>query len=207
MSYDSKKFWDGSASYFCEHEFSWRKNLQKEHEVLFRWIDELKPKSVLQVGIGFGREIKELMKRDYIEHLDGVDVSPEMIKYAKDYTNYYDQLNPVFLDCDIVDLPFVSMYDLVFTQSCLTHVEEIDRALHKLIRASKKDIIISEIPAKNGIESKGIYRPDIMSEANHFNWNYEKRLSEIPEIKIIKKEHVSYEYEFILIHAQKVKAE
>lgn len=61
--YEPKEFWNKVSPYFADpnsenSEFSWREGLQKEHEILFEWIDKIKPKSVLQVGIGFGREIK-----------------------------------------------------------------------------------------------------------------------------------------------------
>lgn len=182
--YNPKEFWNTVAPYFADRspevqhgEFGMRQSLCGFHNILLGWIDNLKPKNVLQVGIGFGREIKELVKKDYIESITGVDISKKMIEYTRQYVDNNPKVT--LLEYDISDLPFSdNTFDLVITVACLTHVQEIERALKQLIRVSKKDIMIVEVPilADNKEGGVAIYHPEIIDVPNHFLWNYENRL-------------------------------
>lgn len=99
-----------------------------------------------------------------------------MIEYTR--KNIGDNKKLKLVESDIIDLPFDNnTFDLVFTMACLTHVENVNKAIDQLIRVTKKDIVISEnyINDKNEGAS-GIYRSDILDAPNHFLWDYEKRL-------------------------------
>lgn len=203
-AYDPKEFWNLAAPQFSDpnqpnSEFGWRKVLTLEHDILFEWIDNLKPKNVLQIGIGFGREIKELLKRDYIESITGVDISSKMIEYTKKYIENNSKVT--LFESDIVDLPFGNdTFDLVFTVACLTHVKDIDKALGQLIRVGKKNIIIVEIPidSKNDDGRTGTYRSDIIDVPNHFFWDYEKRFTNKGLVILNKKYAFTY-WNYILL--------
>lgn len=179
--YNPKEFWNIAAPRYCDPEYpeseqKWRNVVVLEHNTLFGLIDKIKPKNILQVGISFGLEIRELLKRDYIESITGADVSSKMIEYTR--KNIGDNKKLKLVESDIIDLPFDNnTFDLVFTMACLTHVENVNKAIDQLIRVTKKDIVISEnyINDKNEGAS-GIYRSDILDAPNHFLWDYEKRL-------------------------------
>lgn len=140
-----KGTWERTARPFFENNV--RRKYYTEHKILYEWIDQLKPETILQVGIGFGREIKPLMPNPNIKLIVGIDISEQMLNFAKEWLG--DLANTPKLRlvqgniCD--DLPFSDdNFDLAFTLACLTHVPRrcIDSALAELLRVGKKVINI-----------------------------------------------------------------
>lgn len=205
--YNPKEFWNRAAERYCnpncpDNEFGWRNVVVMEHNTFFEMVDNIKPKNILQVGISFGLEIRELSKRNYIESITGADISSEMIKYTRMYNENNSKM--ILQEADIINLPFKdNSFDLVFTFSCLTHVKDVDKALDELIRVTKKDIIIVENYIGDQLNgASGIYRADILDAPNHFRWDYEKILIN-KNVIINKKLITTGGMDFIYLYASK----
>lgn len=107
-------------------------------------MEELKPNTVLEMGCGFGRNLKFLMENlSYQPKLVGFDISESMIRKAKGGVN-----DKVLLGCgDITSLPFRDRScDLVYTRATLMHVpeEHISKAIRELRRVAKRYLVLIE---------------------------------------------------------------
>jgi len=140
-----EKVWNMSAADFY-HALG-RREYYAEHDVLYTWIDEIKPTSVYQVGIGFGRELKPLFSKPYIKKIVGMDISEEMLKYLKEWLgNLSEDPRLELLHGNICDGTTFkdASFDLAFTLGCLTHVPRrcMPFALQELLRIAKRVINI-----------------------------------------------------------------
>ncbi len=140
--YHPKRFWNGWSDNYSKERA--QLYIDKSHEWLLKKVGELKPKNVLEIGCGFGKNLKFLSENlSYPTTLMGFDISESMVRKAKNNLN-----NQVILGCaDINSLPFHDQsYDLIFTYAALMHVPEqnIRRAIQELRRVAKKYLIIIE---------------------------------------------------------------
>jgi len=140
--YDPKKFWDEWSDNYSKQKAQQR--IDKGQYWLLKKIEELKPRKVLEIGCGFGKNLKFLLENlSYPPVLIGFDISNSMVRKAKE--NLHEK---VLLGCgDINLLPFCDQtYDLVFTHATLMHVPEqnIKKAIHELERVAKQYLIIIE---------------------------------------------------------------
>lgn len=140
--YQPKKFWDRWAHTFMMD--PWQVKIHDQHAWLLEILKKEDPENILEVGCGFGRNIRYLKDQNISQPLTGVDISPEMIKKAKSFINN----NSVVLTvADIHSLPFPDKsFDFVFTHGVLMHVPQksIIRALSELVRVSSKTIVCIE---------------------------------------------------------------
>lgn len=140
--YKPKKFWNTWSKTFMDD--PWQVDTHPQHEWLLQKIDIKSQKSILEVGCGFGRNMKYLIDQGINpKRITGVDISPEMIKKARKYLRKGSTLKTG----NILELPFKdNSFDLVFTHGVLMHVEpkNIQRAISELVRVSKKKIILIE---------------------------------------------------------------
>jgi ubiquinone/menaquinone biosynthesis C-methylase UbiE len=124
-------------------------------------MEELRPNVVLEIGCGFGRNLKFLMENlSYQPKLVGFDISESMIGKAKEGVN-----DKVLLGCgDITSLPFRDRsYDLVYTHATLMHVpeEDVSTAIQELKRVAKKYLIlIEETYWSKGNLRRGTFKPN-----------------------------------------------
>lgn len=140
--YYPRKFWDGWSDHYSSQKA--QQKIDKSQYWLLKKIEELKPKNVLEIGCGFGRNLRFLLEHlSYPVVMIGFDISESMIRKAKKNLN-----NPVFLGCaDINALPFdEESYELVFTHATLMHVSEhnIENAIREISRVTKKYLVIIE---------------------------------------------------------------
>jgi ubiquinone/menaquinone biosynthesis C-methylase UbiE len=140
--YKPKQFWDGWSDGYSRQKP--QRRIDESHHWLLKKMEELKPNNVLEIGCGFGRNLKFLMENlSYQPRLIGFDISESMIRKAKGEVD-----DKVLLGCgDITSLPFHDQsYDLVYTHATLMHVPEeyIRAAIQELKRVAKKCLIIVE---------------------------------------------------------------
>ncbi len=82
--YKPKRFWDNWAKTFMDD--PWQASLHRQHEWLLEKIYISSPKSILEPGCGFGRNIKFLLDNGFFpEQIVGTDISAVMIHNAKIY--------------------------------------------------------------------------------------------------------------------------
>lgn len=140
--YKPKQFWDGWSDGYSRQKP--QRRIDESHHWLLKKMEELKPNTVLEMGCGFGRNLKFLMENlSYQPKLVGFDISESMIRKAKGGVN-----DKVLLGCgDITSLPFRDRScDLVYTRATLMHVpeEHISKAIRELRRVAKRYLVLIE---------------------------------------------------------------
>ncbi len=84
LSYRPRLFWEIWAIDFKDNVEQLK--LHQWNLVAIDKIIDATPKSVLEVGCGFGRNLRELLRRGLVaEDLHGIDISRIMISQAKEY--------------------------------------------------------------------------------------------------------------------------
>lgn len=151
----------------------WQKRIFPQQSWLRQQIKKLKPASVLEVGCGFGRNLKFLLEQGIgPEILTGVDISAQLLEQA--------DLPVRLVRANVLNLPFTDrQFDLVFTHGLLMHLapRQLPRALAELTRVSRKYLIlIEEIRT----------RPQ---QLNYFTFahDYDKILAKLPLKVMVKK--------------------
>lgn len=140
--YRPKNFWDTWADTFMED--SWQVTLHPQHDWLLSKIKKLRPRSILEVGCGFGRNIKFLQDNNINAKLTGIDISHKMIKLAKKFVK---SSNVTFKIAEATHLPFRDReFELVFTHGVFMHIPptDIEGAIREIVRVAKKYIILIE---------------------------------------------------------------
>lgn len=167
----------------------WQKQIFPQHDWLIKTIKSLKPKSILEVGCGFGRNLQFLLDHQIpAEKLTGLDISPSLLAQAQLPKSVR------LIQGNVLKLPFKSAYfNLVFTHGLLMHLppSQLPRALSELIRVSQKYLILIE-----EIRS----RPQ---QLNYFTWahDYEKMIANLPvETKFV---YTDQKLKLRYIHLQK----
>lgn len=140
--YKPEQFWDKWSKTFMDD--LWQVETHPQHMWLFSEVNKEKPKSILEVGCGFGRNIKFLREKGISATITGVDISQGMIHKAKKYVK---NKNTTFVQGDILKLPFKDKsFDVVFTHGVLMHVPsaDVNQALSELSRVARKSVCIIE---------------------------------------------------------------
>jgi SAM-dependent methyltransferase len=140
--YVPKRFWDNWSEIYYSQPF--RRLTDVSHEDLLKVIRELNQERILEVGCGFGRNLKFILKNLEGKHsLFGADLSESFLKKAVKYVN-----GKVDLVCaDIIQLPLAdNSFDFVFTYGTLMHVssDNVSRAVSELKRVCSRDLVIIE---------------------------------------------------------------
>jgi len=140
--YQPKEFWDSWTEDFIKDR--WQTDVHSQHKWFLDKVRLLKPKSILEVGCGFGRNIKFLIENGVKpDSITGVDISSRMIKFARDYiSNNRVKLSVIAIE----NFDERKNFDLVFTHGVLMHIppNNIEKALDNIIRISKKHLILIE---------------------------------------------------------------
>lgn len=156
---------------------SWQKRIFPQHRWLLQTIQTLKPQSILEVGCGFGRNLRWLINQGINPaKLSGVDISSRLLSLAIKQLPKAVRLRRA----NVLKLPFRDkQFDLVFTHGLLMHLSprQLPQALSELVRVSQKHLILIE-----EIRS----RP---RQLNYFTWahDYDKMITALPLKVIIKK--------------------
>ena len=110
-----------------------------ETDVLVEFVKEINPKSVLEVGCNYGRELKLL---ENTANLYGIDKSVRQINKARKYlpTGTFTVANGSKIPYDD------NTFDLVYTVGCLSHNEEskMGKILDELLRVSTGYVLTIE---------------------------------------------------------------
>lgn len=140
--YEPEKFWDDWAMDFMKD--PWQVKIHPQHKWLLSIIKKQKPNSILEIGCGFGRNIKFLIENGVkSSSIVGIDISPNMVRFAKQYV---DNSRVKLFVSNLRNFKTNKKFDLVFTHGVLMHVQkdQIEEAINKLIDLSKKDVVLVE---------------------------------------------------------------
>lgn len=108
-------------------------------KTLLGQMQQLKPKSVLDVGAGEGFTLQKLKDNHIGEKLEGIEYMDEAISFAK-------KLHPglTIKKGDIYKLPYKdNSFDVVICSEVLEHLDDPEKALMELRRVSKKYLLLS----------------------------------------------------------------
>lgn len=160
--YKPREFWDSWAHDFIKD--PWQTKIHPQHKWLLKTIEKENPKSILEVGCGFGRNIKFLIENGISpSKISGFDISSDMIRQAY---KYIKDKRVRFSTADLIDFKTKKKFDLVFTHGVLMHIPEdrIKDAINRLVKLTKRGLILIEqnYPANNNYTFTHNYR-DLLS--------------------------------------------
>lgn len=141
--YQPKKFWDKRAKTFMDDE--WQVRIHSQHHWAIKEIKKINPKRILEVGCGFGRNIKFLIGSGVDpKKIVGIDISSVMIKKARKYVK---NKNVKLFIANASDLPFKNKeFDMVLVHGVFMHIkpQDINQSLDDVLRVTKKFVIVIE---------------------------------------------------------------
>lgn len=131
--------YDKFAQYYLERrKDKSRFNYNRDIEVpaLIKIIGDVKNKSILDIGCGFGDHAKKLSKQKY-KNLVGFDISKELIKFA----NYQRIPNSTFYIGDMSKKlkHDDSSFDIVYSGLAIHYIENINKLFKEVNRVLKKN--------------------------------------------------------------------
>ncbi len=137
--YKPKEFWNDWAKTFMSD--SWQVQTHPQHAWILKKIKKINPKNILEVGCGFGRNIKFLRENGILADITGVDISIEMIKLAN---KYLQGTKAKLITADTRQLPFEDKeFETVFVHGLLMHVKktDVENAIKEMQRVCSKGLI------------------------------------------------------------------
>lgn len=141
--YKPQEFWNSWSKTFMDD--PWQREIHPQHIWIKKIITRKKPNTILEVGCGFGRNIKFLIDSGFNPgSITGIDISSEMIKKAKKYTK---AKSVKFMTASVLDMPFnTSQFDFTLSHGVLMHIKpkDVENALHEITRVSKKGLLLIE---------------------------------------------------------------
>jgi ubiquinone/menaquinone biosynthesis C-methylase UbiE len=157
-----QKYWEkrGGERYFREQES--RPDRGATAAYLAARIAELNPRTVLEVGCGYGKNLKLLRERtDAV--LSGIDFSQSQLEKAKNYLK--DLPNIELQEGSGTRLPYADRsFDVVFTNNVILHnpPAEAEQIRKEILRVSKRYVVHKEDTNVNysryGYDHGKIYR-------------------------------------------------
>ena len=165
MNYE--KWWDENVvteKYSSMDKFKKVLDRNKSRYEYLKIIEEVNPKSVLDVGCGMGLDYEMYKSNKSIIEYHGVDVCEGFIKSNKENHPEAD-----FRVARAQELPFENNeFDLVTCRGVLEHLDEPYKAISEIARVSKHDVVLIWflIPGKKEkitLDKQGYYR-NIYSE-------------------------------------------
>lgn len=138
--YKPREFWDNWAPTFMNDE--WQVQTHPQHTWILKKIKRIKEGKILEIGCGFGRNIKFLIENNISPNrLVGIDISPNMLIKAEELIN---NKKVKLVESDALSLPFVDkIFSAVLIHGVFMHIKpkDIDKGIKEAIRVSKKYIL------------------------------------------------------------------
>jgi SAM-dependent methyltransferase len=138
------KYWEERGKTYFDGEKHLLEN-DKRREFIIDEIVKLNPISILEVGCGYGANLKPLRDRLPDARIVGIDISSTQLAKAKEYIGN-DSVELRHLDAS-EGLPFADGYfSLAFTAGVLMHVpwQKINKVRKEIIRVSSEYILHDE---------------------------------------------------------------
>jgi ubiquinone/menaquinone biosynthesis C-methylase UbiE len=199
-SYNPINFWEKWGKTFINE--PQQQLIYEQHQWILQILLQEKPLSLLEVGCGFGRNIKYITK-NYIAPLSitGIDFSNTMLAQAKKYLASIPIKKRRLINlknADILNLPFpTSSFDVILCHGVLMHIkpQNINQAVKELLRVTKKSLILVEQNDTIKPQSDKPYQ-----KINYFTYAYPyKKLFAFHDAKI-KEHHRKEQFDWLLIY-------
>jgi len=138
-------YWEkrGGERYFKEQESA--QNRSARSTFIAENLVKLKAKRILEVGCGYGKQLRSIRRLDTRVELFGVDFSSSQIIKGREYLKKDGIKNIVCADAK--DLPFLdNSFDLVFTSAVILHhpSDTAEKIRNELLRVSRRYIAHNE---------------------------------------------------------------
>lgn len=190
--FSTKLYWEYRAKSFDTEWGGYQAKYYEQHWILKELIKELKPQNILDVGCGFGRNIKFMIEKCNVrpDQIYAFDFSENMLKKAKYFLgDYFEKLGSIEQG-SILDIPYKdNKFDLVFFHGVLMHIgfKDESQAVNELKRVSKNCII--------GVEE--YYESKINQNINDFTYchDYKTLFKECEIIPLENKALLMYKWE------------
>ena len=136
--YDPKRFWDEWSDRFARQPY--QQELHESNRWLLERLPEVHPTEVLEVGCGFGRNLKMLQEASDLPcRLYGLDISLELLRKAhREFA-----LDVPLLCGDVTRLPLAdAAFETVVTHGVLMHVppKTVRHAVRELVRVTGRTL-------------------------------------------------------------------
>ena len=149
-NYVALDFWESCADYFCKSHQK-RDQFAQNAGWLLHVLSILEPKSILDVGCGFGRTIPFVidgLKEKAPQVVFGVDFCQKMIEGANEYLKDYPNKDRVKISMvDARALPYKDgEFECIYTDSLFTHLKFSDaqKVANEIKRVADKYIVTIE---------------------------------------------------------------
>jgi len=127
-------------------QFHPQRKFSNVNRLTYKFIERLNGiQSVFEFGCNVGRHLLHFRKKGFV--VFGIDLNATQIFEAR----FINKLNTVEVgdELSLKDIPD-NAFDLVFTNSVLCHIEEIDEIMKQLQRISRKHIVMVEANERQG---------------------------------------------------------
>ena len=108
------------------------------HSYFNKWVDSIRPKSVLEVGCGDGIYSRSTFKN--LNEYTGIDISRLAISEAQGQSV---NMNHKFISGDFIKIDYNKKSDLVFSHSVIDHVYDINRFVEKALGLTNQYLYIT----------------------------------------------------------------
>ena len=149
-NYSSLDFWESAAEYFCKSHIK-QEQFQINAGWLIQTLETLEPKSILDVGCGFGRLLPFVvdgLKEKLPEKIVGIDFCQKMIEQAEIYLKDFPQKDKIkILMVDARSLPYKdNEFECSFTDTLFTHLKfnDAQKVANEMRRVTSRYIITME---------------------------------------------------------------
>lgn len=132
LTYDPKHYWESEADRWAQLVAKFYGT--KDWDEIKPFIDDLKPKSVIDIGCGEG-QWSDKFEIDYL----GVDISEKLVKYAE--KRHPDKR---FIASSLEDVKLGKKYDLAFVYTTFMGIPEqnMEKAVKSLKKLARKAILV-----------------------------------------------------------------
>lgn len=145
---DNKNIFDNASSYY-QH-LRWFKTRLTRFEydltrrVLLEELGNQRGGRALEIGCGPGTWTREVAP--LVEHLTALDISPDMIERAREYT---ESENVEFVRADVAQYPFIEPVDTIFSVRVVEYLQDWRPVFERMLAAvapGGRAIIITKTP-------------------------------------------------------------
>jgi len=119
--------------------------ISKLNLLTYGFISSYEPESVFEFGCNMGRHLNQL--RDLFKcHVFGIDINENSIRSGNKLFGFENLIKD---ETYLKEIP-TNSYDIVFTNSVLCHIEEIDDIVKELRRIARTAVVVCETRLKKG---------------------------------------------------------
>lgn len=141
--YSPKNFWEKWGETFINEPI--QRKLYPEHKWLVKTLKRHQPTSFLEIGCGFGRNLKLIRKNFPALHLTGIDLGYSFLNHASTFLNPSSFTN--LIQGSATNLPFSNdAFDCTLSHGLLMHVKpaKIHESINELYRVTRKYALVFE---------------------------------------------------------------